>query len=95
MRIDALLPSPTPSIGKQDITKATREFEAMWLQQMLQSARPEPESGEGGSTRDMVLDMADQQIAQMLAAQGGLGLSRIVREGLQSKAPDANAMSKP
>jgi Rod binding domain-containing protein len=85
MQIAAL--SPTPPVGKQDAAKATREFEAMWIQQMLQSARPESEAGEGGSTRDMVLDMADQQIAQLLAAQGGLGLSKLIQDGLKTRDP--------
>jgi len=81
------------SARPEDIQKATREFEAMWIEMMLHSARPEADAtltGESDSTRDMVLDMADQQIAQMLAAQGGMGLSRLVQQGLK-KTPSAPA----
>jgi Rod binding domain-containing protein len=75
----------------EKILKAAREFESIWLEQMLHSARPSDEAsmtGEPDSTRDMVLDMADQQVARMLAAQGGLGLAAMVQKGLhQTPAP--------
>lgn len=72
----------------EKILKAAREFEAIWLEQMLHSSRPSDEAsltGEADSTRDMVLDMADQQIARMLSAQGGLGLAAMVQKGLKQK----------
>ncbi len=72
----------------EKILKAAREFEAIWLEQMLHSARPSDDAsmtGEPDSTRDMVLDMADQQVARMLAAQGGLGLAAMVQKGLKQK----------
>ena len=90
-----LMRTPTPSAGMTEaaavddpakVKQAAREFEAIWLEQMLHSARPSDESslsGEADSTRDMVLDMADQQVARMLAAQGGLGLAAMVQSGLK------------
>jgi Rod binding domain-containing protein len=77
---------PTPA----NTAQAAREFEALWIEQMLHSARPEAAStlgGEPDSTRDLVLDMADQQIARMLAAQGGLGLASLVQKGVLAAAP--------
>lgn len=90
-----LMRTPAPSAGMTDaavaddpekVKQAAREFEAIWLEQMLHSARPSDESslsGQADSTRDMVLDMADQQVARMLAAQGGLGLAAMVQSGLK------------
>ena len=78
----------------EEIRKATREFEAMWIEMMLHMARPEASatlSGESDSTRDMVLDMADQQIAHLLAAQGGLGLAHLVTQGLEKSSAPAGA----
>ena len=80
--------SATPDADPEKVLKAAREFEAIWLEQMLHSARPSDEaslSGQADSTRDMVLDMADQQVARMLAAQGGLGLAAMVEKGLRKK----------
>lgn len=81
--------SPKP----EEVQKATREFEAMWIELMLHSARPEAGAtltGESDSTRDMVLDMADQQIARLLTAQGGFGLSRMVQQGFKSTPQPVN-----
>jgi len=86
MTIDSLLApaAAAESPAPKDAASAAREFEALWIQEMLRSARPSDEGGD--STREMALDMADQQIARLLAASGGLGLGKLVSEGLAKKA---------
>jgi Rod binding domain-containing protein len=72
----------------KDAAEAAREFEALWIEQMLKSARPQGEAED--STRDMALDMADQQIARLLASGGGFGLAKLVSEGLRKKPATAS-----
>lgn len=70
----------------QPIGKAAKDFEALLIEQMLRSAR---EAGSGdwmGSADDQtgmpLGEMAEQQFAQMLAGNGGLGLAKLVVGGL-------------
>jgi Rod binding domain-containing protein len=72
------------------IEDAARQFESILIAQMLRSGREsasamgeEDESDSGGST---MLEVAEQQFAQMLARQGGLGLARLVTAGLERSA---------
>jgi Rod binding domain-containing protein len=67
------------------LNESARQFEALLIGQMLRSAR---ESGGGwfGGGEDeassSAVGMAEEQLSQALAAQGGLGLSRMIAEGL-------------
>ena len=69
------------------IEDAARQFESILIAQMLRSGREsasgiadEDESDSGGST---MMEVAEQQFAQMLAKQGGIGLTRLVVDGLK------------
>ena len=70
----------------EKIQDAASQFEALLLAEMLKSIREA--SGEGwlGTGSDeaggMMLEVAQEHLAQVLAAQGGLGLARLVAEGL-------------
>lgn len=70
----------------EKIREAASQFEALLLAEMLKSIREA--SGEGwlGTGDDeaggMMLEVAQEHLAQVLAAQGGLGLARLVAEGL-------------
>ncbi|HLJ17796.1 MAG TPA: hypothetical protein VKV15_25085 [Bryobacteraceae bacterium] len=79
--------------GKQDtpekIKQAASQFEALMIGQMLQSVR-EGGSGDFMGTDDdesgsSLLEMAEQQFAQAMAAHGGLGLAKMVSDGLAAK----------
>lgn len=68
------------------IKTASKEFEALLIGQILKSAR---ESGDGGwlgtdseDADSSVLELAEQQIASSLSAQGGLGLGKLIQQGL-------------
>ncbi len=78
-----------PGRNPEKIRDAATQFESMMIEQMLKSAR---ESGSGdwtGSSEDQtgapMSDMAEQQFAQLMAANGGLGLAKMVVEGLERK----------
>jgi len=90
--ISLLLPPSTVSgtAPKTDnparIKDAAQQFEALLLNQILHSARG---SSGGGwlslgddPAGDTATDFAEQQLAQMLARQGGLGISRLIAAGL-------------
>ena len=69
------------------IEDAARQFESILIAQMLRSGREsasgigeEDESDSGGST---MLEVAEQQFAQMLSRQGGIGLTQMVVAGLK------------
>jgi len=75
----------------EKIQKAATDFEALLIAQMLKSAR---ESG-GGMTGDgdeqdetnsTMIELGEQQLAQALSANGGLGIAKIVIAGLTNHA---------
>ncbi len=77
------------------IEEAARQFESILIAQMLRSGREsasgigdEDESDTGGST---MLEVAEQQFALMLARQSGVGLTRMVVEGLKRGATESTA----
>ena len=77
---------PAPQDDPAKIHDAASQFEALLLAEMLKSVREA--SGEGwlGAGGDeaggMMLEVAQEHLAQVLAAQGGLGIARLVEEGL-------------
>jgi Rod binding domain-containing protein len=74
-RVEAAPPSPPDPVKVKD---AARQFEALLLGQILRTMR-EAATGEGG---DALLEVAEQNLAQAMAAQGGIGLASLVVEGL-------------
>ncbi|HUS06842.1 MAG TPA: rod-binding protein [Bryobacteraceae bacterium] len=82
-------PDTGVSAGKETPKKmkdAALQFEALLLAQMLRSARESgsPAEGEDNSS-EAIRDMADQQFAQILAAGGGMGLAKLILQGLSEK----------
>jgi flagellar protein FlgJ len=69
------------------IKEAAQQFEAILIQQLMKSAHAaggatwmgEDESGSALS------EMAEQQFARMLASGGGIGLAKLVAQGLERK----------
>jgi Rod binding domain-containing protein len=81
--------APEPARGSEDTTKireAASQFEALLLAKMLKSVREAAGDGWLGAGGDeaggMMLDVAQEHLAQVLASQGGLGLANMVTEGL-------------
>ena len=77
-----------PVDSSSKIRKGATDFEALLLGQMLRSAR---EAGGMGLTGDdaedieansSIVELGEQQFAQALAANGGLGIAKMVVAGL-------------
>ena len=66
------------------VEDAAQQFEALLIAQILHSAH----EGQGGwlgssdSSASCATDYAEQQMAAVLAQQGGLGLSKLITAGL-------------
>jgi len=85
----AALAVAQPKDTGSKIGKAATDFEALLLGQMLRSAREaggtgltgdDPEDSESNSS---LVDLGEQQFAQALAANGGLGIAKMVVAGLK------------
>ena len=83
----ASLNAPTPP---QKLREAGRQFEALLITQLLQSARSNGAGWLGApedSTSDCATDFAEQQFAEALASSGGLGIARMIETSLREPAP--------
>ncbi|HUD98684.1 MAG TPA: rod-binding protein [Bryobacteraceae bacterium] len=68
------------------IRGAAQQFEALLLGQILHSAHDADSGwlGSGGdSSSGCATDFAEEQLASTMAQQGGLGLAKMITEGLQ------------
>jgi Rod binding domain-containing protein len=75
--------------GKPDeISKAATQFESLIIGQVLKAARSDKGwLGTGDDqTGDMAMEMAEQGLAQGLAAQGGFGIAKMVSAKLRRDA---------
>jgi flagellar protein FlgJ len=88
----------TPEAAR--LRRSTREFEAIFLEQMLKTARqslPGRPLGPAGAGHDVYRDMADEQFARSLSQAGGVGLSDLLFRNLlradQRKASSPGAVS--
>lgn len=71
------------------IKDAASHFEALLITQMLQSSRASGSGGLLGDTQDQnstLLELGEQQLAQALASNGGLGIAKMVVSGLNQNA---------
>jgi flagellar protein FlgJ len=68
------------------LREVAAQFEGLLLAQMLKSLREAGDGGWLGGGDDQagvsMVEMAEQQFAQLLASQGGLGLANLIVEGL-------------
>jgi len=71
----------------QKIEEAAQQFESFMIAQLLRSGRDSSPGGLGDDESDSesatMLDMANQQFSQMMAKQGGIGLSHLLVTGLR------------
>ncbi len=71
------------------LKEAAGQFESMLIAQMLQSARQSSGGGWTGDSEDQasvsLMEMSEQSLAQVLSANGGFGLSKLIVEGLSRK----------
>ena len=73
------------------VRKAAQQFEGLILGQMLKSVHESSDDGVLGNADDpsgsTAMEMAYENIAQTMAANGGLGLAKFVEKGLAAKPP--------
>lgn len=78
------MPSTTPVTRK--ITEASQQFEAVLLGQWLQAAEDSfgsvPGAEENSAGGPEIKEFAMQHLAAEIAKSGGIGIARIVQEGL-------------
>ena len=93
MQITALQASTqrsAPDPGQAKLTRAASDFEALLIAQMLRSAREstasDADESDGAATNSSLVEMSEQQLAQTLANNGGLGVAKIVIAGLSKHA---------
>lgn len=89
--LTAVRPGKSPTAGghrnavdrdQARLQQACADFEALLIQKLFQSMRAAiPKSGliDTGPAQDIYTSMLDQQVAQDLALQGGLGLSTQIK----------------
>ena len=73
-------------VGKvKDTKSAAREFEALLIGQLMQSAFSPEQMGLGGemdSGGQTMLDFGREHLARIIAEGGGLGLGKLIESGL-------------
>ena len=84
---NALAPSAHGADNPTKIKDAARQFEALLIGQMLKSMR-DSEGGWLGTGDDQAsssaMEYAQEMFAQSLAANGGLGMAKLVMRGLEA-----------
>jgi len=97
--------TPTPSShaaggdkagrGDSKILDAAKQFESLLIAQLLKTMREASADGWLGTGGDQAgaraMELAEEQLAQNLARQGGLGLANLVVSGLQAQAAAGQA----
>ncbi len=73
-----------PSGPSRGLGHAAEQFEAMFVGQMLRSVREsgEEDSGDDPGENSAFLELAEEQLAQSMAARGGLGIATMVKSAL-------------
>jgi flagellar protein FlgJ len=94
----------TPSLpaernDPQRIQATAGEFEALLIGSLLKSMREAGSSGWLGTGDDKasesLMEIAEQQLARVMATQGGLGLARMVVQGLAQPKAEATEQNAP
>jgi Rod binding domain-containing protein len=82
MTIQPLESMTPPSNPQTRIEGAAKQFEALMIAQMLRSARENGEDADSSSST--MMDVADQQFSQVLSNNGGMGLAKLIVQGLNN-----------
>ncbi len=84
-KLSSLSPLNAPPSGSGNLKESAQQFEALLIGQMLKSVRESGGSWMGGGEDEAAssaIGMAEEHLAHTLAAQGGLGLTAMVMQGL-------------
>ena len=76
-----------PTVNGQRVQDAAEQFESLMLTELLKTAREAGSEGGWMGTEDEPgqtnLDMAEQQVANVMAKAGGLGLRSFITHSLE------------
>lgn len=91
-----LAPAPKPTPEREKLAAAARQFEAIFVRQMLASARAAKlDSGEnalfGGQAMETFQSMQDERFAQIAADRGAFGLAAAIERQLAAQIGDGSA----
>ncbi len=95
----SLAAPPKSDPGK--VENAAKQFESLLLSQILKSMHESGSASWLGTGDDQsgeaAMELAEEQFAQALASRGGLGLSRLIVQGLKARSQDepSNAEAPP
>jgi len=93
--ISGILGAHTPD-SPEKIKDAASQFEGLLIGQILKSAHQDSDGAWGGESDPAsasAMDFANDYFARAMAAKGGLGLSRMIVNGLERQAAKAEAPS--
>jgi Rod binding domain-containing protein len=86
---------PEDSRNPRLLKRAAAEFESLLVSELLKSMRETGSEGWLGAGDDQagstMIEMAEQQVAQAIASSGGIGLSKLILEGIT---PNANGVAE-
>jgi Rod binding domain-containing protein len=80
---------PTSNDPDKKTKDAAQQFEALMIGQLLKSAHGDSEgwlgAGESDEAGKGAVDYAEQQMARLMAKNGGIGLTNFIVQGLHKK----------
>ena len=91
-------PAAPQSAERQKLAQAAKQFEAIFVRQMLASARKADFGGDilGGQGMDTFRTMQDERFADIAAETGAFGMARMIEAQLaQQVAPQTSVTSPP
>jgi flagellar protein FlgJ len=74
--------APRPPDSPAKVRDAAQQFEALLIGQILKTVR-ESAGASSDPSADTAMGYADEQLAAVLARNGGLGLSTVIEAGLK------------
>lgn len=75
-------PTSPAAPSRERIRESAQQFEALLIAQLLRQAR-EAAGEQTDETMATVMEMAEQRLAEIMAAQGGLGLAGLALRQLE------------
>ncbi|SRR5579883_257055 len=91
-------PNPARAQERARARDAAQQFEALLLGQILRTVRESSGFGQADAAGACATEFAEQQLALVLARQGGLGLAALIARGLErhpAAHPGAGAGQEP
>jgi CheY-like chemotaxis protein len=90
---------PQTGAEQAKIEKAAKQFESLLIGQIMKSMHEAGSSGWMGGGDDQAgeaaMEMAEDQFAQALASRGGLGLARLIMQGLTARSAEPSETQPP